>query len=73
MSWVAAAADISRLTTLDVFHDCSRIAWYWVAGGAGSGGEDVRGMSLLYTTMDHKQVNMAMVEFNSLAWTKKEE
>jgi hypothetical protein len=36
------------LTTLDIFHDCNRIAWYWAVSGLPTG-EEVRGMSLLYT------------------------
>ncbi|KIY02338.1 uncharacterized protein Z520_02476 [Fonsecaea multimorphosa CBS 102226] len=63
-------AAIPLLTTLDVFHDCSRIAFYWAASGVGSGVEDVRGVDLLYVTDDKEQISMAMVEFNSLAWAK---
>ncbi|KIW87055.1 uncharacterized protein Z519_12352 [Cladophialophora bantiana CBS 173.52] len=61
---------VPLLTTLDIFHDCSRIAFYWAASGVGSALEDVRGVDLLYVTEDLSQINMAMVEFNSLAWGK---
>jgi hypothetical protein len=64
------APPISLLTTLDIFHDCSRIAFYWAATGVGSGAEEVRGVDLLYLTDDRSQINMAMTEFNSLAWAK---
>ncbi|KIW70331.1 hypothetical protein PV04_02610 [Phialophora macrospora] len=64
------AAPISLLTTLDIFHDCSRIAFYWAATGVGSGALGVRGVDLLYLTDDRSQINMAMTEFNSLAWAK---
>ncbi|KIW34940.1 uncharacterized protein PV07_01677 [Cladophialophora immunda] len=72
-SFIAAVLNnppIPLLTTLDVFHDCSRIAFYWAASGVGSGAEDVRGVDLLYVTEDKEQIIMAMVEFNSLAWAK---
>ena len=66
---VVNAPPIPYLTTLDIFHDCSRIAWFWAATGMANV-EEVRGMDLLYTTADGSKVNMAMVEFNSLAWAK---
>ncbi|KIW81339.1 hypothetical protein Z517_04364 [Fonsecaea pedrosoi CBS 271.37] len=72
-SFIAAVLEnppIPLLTTLDIFHDCTRIAFYWAASGVGSGVEDVRGVDLLYLTEDKEQINMAMVEFNSLAWAK---
>ena len=49
---LAAQRAIPSMTTLDVFHDCNRIAWYWAVQGLGSGDEEVRGMSLLYTIPD---------------------
>ncbi|EXJ62016.1 hypothetical protein A1O7_02448 [Cladophialophora yegresii CBS 114405] len=64
------APPIALLTTLDIFHDCSRIAFYWAATGVGSGAEEIRGIDLLYLTDDQSQINMAMTEFNSLAWAK---
>jgi hypothetical protein len=64
------APSIRQLTTLDIFHDCSRIAFYWAANEVGSGVEEIKGMDLLYMTGDNSQINMAMVEFNSLAWAK---
>ncbi|OAP56296.1 hypothetical protein AYL99_09475 [Fonsecaea erecta] len=72
-SFIAAVLSnppIPLLTTLDLFHDCSRIAFYWAASGVGSGVQDVRGVDLLYVTDDREHINMAMVEFNSLAWAK---
>ena len=62
------APAIPNLTTLDIFHDCSRIAWYWAASELGA--KDAKGITLLYTTEDRKQVLMAMIEFNSLAWAQ---
>lgn len=61
---------MALLTTLDIFHDCSRIAFYWAASGVGSGAQEVKGVDLLYMTEDGSQINMAMTEFNSLAWAK---
>ncbi|KAJ9616535.1 hypothetical protein H2200_000254 [Cladophialophora chaetospira] len=60
----------SLLTTLDMFHDCSRIVVYWAVNGVGSGAQEIRGVDLLYLTDDKSQVWMAMTEFNSLAWAK---
>lgn len=67
---MASGPAIPGLTTLDVFHTCSRILWYWSASVIKGGVEEVRGVSVFYSTADKKQVNMAMVEFNSLAWAK---
>jgi len=64
------APSTSPLTTLDIFHDCSHIAFYWAATGVGSGAEEIKGVDLLYLTDDGSQINMAMIEFNSLAWAK---
>ena len=47
LSFLATAAPIPEMTTLDVFHDCNRIAWYWAAKL--SGGKEERGVSLIYT------------------------
>lgn len=50
LAFLASTPPIAELTTLDVFHDCERIAWYWAASGAGvEGGNEVRGVALLYT------------------------
>ena len=40
---------VPMMTDLDVFHDCNNIVWYWAASGVGSGQNEVRGMTLLYT------------------------
>ncbi len=37
------------MTTLDIFHECNRIAWYWAVTSLGSGVDEVRGVSLIYT------------------------
>jgi hypothetical protein len=37
---------IPQMTTLDVFHDCNRVAWYWAVSSAK--GREVRGVDLLY-------------------------
>ncbi len=67
---IVKAAAIPEVTTLDIVHDCGRIAWFWAGTGIGSGLQQVRGMYLLYLTPDRKQVSMALVELNSLAWAK---
>jgi hypothetical protein len=59
-----------QLITLDIFHDCSRIAFYWAATGGGSGADEVKGIDMLYLTDDGSQINTLMSEFNSLAWAK---
>jgi hypothetical protein len=46
---LSAAQAIPMMTTLDIFHDCNRIAWYWAVSSLGSGKDEVRGVSLLYT------------------------
>lgn len=61
------------MTTLDIFHDCNRIAFYWAAAAGVTGTQqqqEVRGVDLLYLTNDATKVNMVMVEFNGLAWAK---
>lgn len=51
LSFFEQASPIPQLTTLDVFHDCNRIAWYWAATLSGTGGsaKEERGVSLIYT------------------------
>jgi hypothetical protein len=36
--------EIPLLIILDIFHDCSRVAFHWAASGIGSGADDVRGV-----------------------------
>ena len=43
---MASASPIPEMTTLDIFHDCNRIAWYWAAKPSG---KEERGLSLIYT------------------------
>ena len=65
------APAIPTMTTLDVFHMCGRIAWYWSATAVkGTVAGDVRGFTVFYVTPDQQQVSMAMMEFNSLHWAK---
>ena len=51
LAFLATAPPVPEMTTLDVFHDCNRIAWYWAAilNGSTSGKKEERGVSLLYT------------------------
>ena len=49
LNFLATAPAIPELTTLDVFHDCNRIAWYWSASGMKGSEVEERGVHLIYT------------------------
>jgi len=55
------------IETLDIFHSCDKIAWYWLFPDVGSGQYRVKG-SNLFTINKHCKITSASIEFNSIAW-----
>lgn len=46
---------------------CTKILWYWVFTGIGSGEYEVKGFNL-FTLSDAGQIAQVNLEFNSIAW-----
>jgi hypothetical protein len=38
---------MSSIATYDIFHNCNKIAWRWIASAIGAGIADVKGINIL--------------------------
>jgi len=61
---------LQQLNTVEQFHTCNKILWYWEMIGVGGPGKPrARGMSI--TSVDESmQVTGHQIEFNSLTWAE---
>ena len=69
ISDVLSAPPIPQINTIEMFHVCDRILFYWEFIGIGGPNNQYRsrGMSIINVD-DEKQVTGHQIEFNSLAW-----
>ncbi|KAK5077111.1 hypothetical protein LTS08_006200 [Lithohypha guttulata] len=59
---------LQALNTVDLLHDCTKIAWYWEMIGVGGPGKPrARGVSII-TVDNSQQIISHQIEFNSLQW-----
>ncbi|RMZ89028.1 hypothetical protein DV736_g3747, partial [Chaetothyriales sp. CBS 134916] len=66
---VAGAPAIPGMSTLEVFHDCNRISWRWLAQGLGLSKYEVKGINDMYVpNVFTGQISRDYLEFNSIAW-----
>ena len=65
---VLNAPPTQGITTIEVLvAGCTKILWYWNFLGVGSGQYEVKGFNL-FTVTPQMQIQMAEIEFNSIAW-----
>ncbi|EXJ86097.1 hypothetical protein A1O1_06466 [Capronia coronata CBS 617.96] len=59
---------VEGVNTLEVLvAGCTKILWYWLFTGIGSGEYEVKGFNL-FTLSDVGQISVVNLEFNSIAW-----
>jgi hypothetical protein len=65
LTFLKFAPPIPSLTSLDIFHDCNRVAWYWAASGMGGTTQEEKGVHLLYT-IDEGMADLALLDEGGL-------
>ncbi|EHY56004.1 hypothetical protein HRR83_006617 [Exophiala dermatitidis] len=65
---VLSAQGVEGVNTLEILvAGCTKILWYWLFTGIGTGQYEVKGFNL-FTLSDAGQIAQVNLEFNSIAW-----
>jgi hypothetical protein len=57
----------SGINTLEIIFTCDKILWYWLFTGIGTRKFEIKGFNL-FTITPARQISLANIEFNSIAW-----
>lgn len=53
---------------LDMWHDCTKIGWQWLANGIGLNVSPVKGFNKIIVDPNTGIIKSNDIEFNSIAW-----
>ena len=56
------------MTDVDVFYQCNKIAWEWIANGIGMNVSPAKGFNKIVVDPQTGIIKSNDIEFNSIAW-----